>query len=468
MQNTDLLPRKSPEGLGVSSRSILDFIDAVHEHKLELHSFMLLRHGSVAAEGWWAPYGPNLRHMLYSLTKSFASTGIGLAIKEGRLSVDDRVISFFPDDLPAEISENLEAMRVRHLLSMSTGHEEDTTGRMVSSHGPDWVRAFLALPVEREPGTHFVYNSGASYMLSAIISKVTEQRLADYLTPRLFEPLGIENPSWELSPEGLTIGGWGLSIRTEDIAKLGQLYLNRGAWRGQRVLTEEWVSEATSKQVSNGDGGDNDWAQGYGYQFWRCRHGAFRGDGMFGQFCIVMPEKDAVVAITSGVSDMGGVLNLVWEHVLPALGSEPLPEDDAREALAQKMSSLAIPPPVDKASSPAAPQVSGRRISVTGPDGGEWDCTLAFHDDRCSVGIDDSRGHYAFDCGLGRWLVSETELPGKPLGGSGASRIAVSGGWADNDIFQMTIRFIETPHLQTIICHLGGDEPRLELQPLQP
>ena len=133
----------------------------------------------------------------------------------------------------------------------------------------------------------------------------------DYLDKRLFRPLMIQKPDWDLSPEGINTGGWGLRITTEDIAKLGQLYLQKGIWQGERILSEAWVKEATSKQTSNGSNPDNDWDQGYGYQFWRCRNDCYRGDGAFGQFCIVIPEHDAVVAVTSGTSDMGGVIVLM-------------------------------------------------------------------------------------------------------------------------------------------------------------
>lgn len=465
MTGTNSLARKTPEGLGISSRAILDFTNAIEASSLELHSFMLLRHGAVAADGWWAPYGRDLKHQLYSLTKSFTSTGIGLAVQEGQLTVDDPVISFFPDDLPAEISSNLASMKVKHLLSMSTGHDKDTTGDMIASSDTGWVRAFLSLPVEHEPGTHFVYNSGASYVLSAIITKVTGQRLSEYLTPRLLQPLGIDGWSWELSPQGNDIGGWGLSLKTEDIAKFGQLYLNKGVWQDQRILSEEWVSQATSRQVSNGDGGDSDWAQGYGYQFWRCRHGAFRGDGMFGQYCIVMPEQDAVMAITASVRDMQGVLNLVWQHILPAMEKDSLPEDDtARDELAQKLTSLAIQPPGTQAHSPMADQVSGRSLPVTQAGGESWVVTPRFEYNRCSVAIGGRAGRCVLDCGLGQWLVSETHFPGLHPAGSAVVKVAVGGGWSNDSTFEATIRFIETPTAVTIAVHYGSGEPRVEIR----
>ncbi|HET6386465.1 MAG TPA: serine hydrolase domain-containing protein, partial [Armatimonadota bacterium] len=323
------LTRRAPEALGIASSGVLAFLDAAAEHIRELHSFMLLRHGQVAAEGWWTPYGADVPHMLFSLSKSFTSTAAGMAIAEGLLSLDDPVVSFFPEDKPARVSENLAAMRVRHLLSMSTGHAEDTLGALSRTADSNWAALFLDRPVDYTPGTHFVYNSGATYMVSAIVQKLTGQRVIDYLRPRLFEPLGITDPKWEVCPRGINTGGWGLSVKTEDIARFGQLYLQKGIWEGRRLLPESWVDAATSKQVSNGDDPNNDWNQGYGYQFWRCRHGAYRGDGAFGQFCIVMPDQDAMIAITAGVADMGGVLNLVWNHLLPAFQSASLPEDPA-------------------------------------------------------------------------------------------------------------------------------------------
>ena len=181
------------------------------------------------------------------------------------------------------------------------------------------------MDVEREPGSLFVYNTAATYMLSAILQKLTGQTLLDYLTPRLFDPLGIVGATWETCPRGISTGGFGLNIKTEDIAKFGQLYLQQGAWNGQQLLSPEWIDEATRKHIDN-DNVAVEWRQGYGYQFWRCRHNAYRGDGAFGQFCIVLPEKDLVVAITSGTNDMQGVMDGIWEIILPALAGEALPE----------------------------------------------------------------------------------------------------------------------------------------------
>jgi CubicO group peptidase (beta-lactamase class C family) len=196
----------------------------------------------------------------------------------------------------------------------------------------DWIKVFFAQPVEHEPGTFFRYNTGVTYMLSAIVQKATGQKVADYLKPRLFTPLGMEKPAWETSAQGITTGGYGLKVRTRDIAALGQLYLQKGMWNGKRLLSEKWVAAATDRQISNGDNPESDWSQGYGFQFWRCRHNAVRGDGAFGQYCLVMPDQDAVLAITSGLGDMQQVLNLIWANLLPGIRAQALPADDASQA----------------------------------------------------------------------------------------------------------------------------------------
>ncbi len=317
------LPRSTPEAQGVSSAGIREFIETADREVSSMHSFMLVRNGHVVAEAWWAPESADKPHILWSLSKSFTSTAVGLAVAEGKLSVDDLVLKYFPDDAPAEPSANLKAMRIRDLLTMNAGHQDELNWR-ATEH---WAKAFLSHPVPHKPGSHFRYNTPATYMLSAIVQKVTGETLLEYLKPRLFQPLGIADPKWETSPQGISIGGYGLYLRTEDIAKFGQLYLQKGKFNGKQLLPESWVDHATSKQVSNGSDPSNDWDQGYGFQFWRCRHGAYRGDGKDGQFCIVLPDQDAVIAITANTGDMQAELNIVWDNLLLAFSDAPLKED---------------------------------------------------------------------------------------------------------------------------------------------
>jgi CubicO group peptidase (beta-lactamase class C family) len=323
------LPRSTPEAQGISSTAIRDFIEAADAQIHTLHSFMLVRNGHVIAEAWWKPAAADKRHVMWSLSKSFNATAVGLAAAEGKLSLDDPVLKFFPDEAPAEPGENLKAMRVRDLLTMSGGH--DVEPKFVIESGPS-VKDFLAHPVAHAPGTWFRYNTPGSYMLSAIVTKATGQTVLNYLKPRLFDPLGIDDPEWGSTTEGYSFGGYGLFVRTEDVAKFGQLYLQKGQWNGKQILPEKWVEAATSKQMDNSKAPSArtvDWQQGYGYQFWRCQHDCYRGDGRDGQVCLVIPAHKAVVVFTAETGQMQTELDLVWENLLPAFVAEPLAPNPA-------------------------------------------------------------------------------------------------------------------------------------------
>lgn len=346
-QNLDengALPRATPESVGVPSQALVELIQTLDAKFNRMDSLMVLRDGKAIAECWRAPNSPDAPHAMYSLSKSFMSTAIGFAVQEGKLSVDQKVVDIFPDDLPAEPSENLKKMTLADLLSMSCGHETEVslpdlvkaTRALEKQRAPGattWTRAFLAHPTPREPGTHFCYNTPGTYMLSAALQKTVGETTRDYLVPRLFEPLHIETPYWENSPEGVSKGGTGLYLRTEDIAKFGQLYLQRGRWNDKQILSADWVDLATSYKVSNGSNPDSDWAQGYCFQFWRCRKNIYRGDGAYVQFCVVMPDQNVVVAMTSDGNDYQGQLNALYDILLPALKNEALPENP--EALAK-------------------------------------------------------------------------------------------------------------------------------------
>ncbi|HEX8235258.1 MAG TPA: serine hydrolase [Abditibacteriaceae bacterium] len=451
------LLRSTPEAQGIPSCALIAFINAAQSRAMELHSLMLLRHGHVVAHGWWSPYAAQHPHMLYSLSKSFAATAAGLAIAEGHFSLDDPVLSFFPDDAPQSVDENLAKLCVRHLLSMSTGHDEDTTRFLRDDTDGNWVRAFLARPVEHEPGTHFVYNSGATYMVSAIVQKVTGTPILNFLQPRLFEPLGIIGATWESCPREINMGGWGLSLKTEDIARFGQLYLQKGMWDGVRLLPESWVDEATTRQVSNGTHAESDWEQGYGYQFWCCRHNAYRGDGAFGQFCIVMPEQDLVLAITSNVGDMQALLNLVWEHLLPSLSPTALTEDhSAQEQLRHKSAHLAIATPQGQHTSSTASQVSGRTYNFAENGLGLTAISFEFGREEPILTVHDTHGTHHLICGYGEWQHGKTKfllrrvwpviVPQEQW------KVATNGAWTATDTFVVKLCFYETPFSPTLTC----------------
>jgi CubicO group peptidase (beta-lactamase class C family) len=453
-----------PEAVGVPSAALLSFLDAVEEHCGGLHSLMLLRHGQIAAQGWWAPYGPDRAHRLFSLSKSFTATAVGLAIAEGRLTVEDRVLDYFPDEAPARVSRNLEAMQVHHLLSMNTGHAEDTLPRILRRRDGDWARAFLSAPVRHKPGSHFEYNSGASYMLSAIVQRLTGMPIVAYLQPRLFDRLGIAPPEWETCPRGVNAGGWGLYLKTEDIARFGQLYLQKGVWGGERLLPEAWVEQATRFQSDNSHREAPDWRQGYGYHFWLCRHGAYRGDGAFGQYCLVMPEQDAVLAITSGVRDMQAVLDQVWTHLLPAMGPGALPESPgANETLTERLGSLAIAPAQGQARSPLAAEVSGRWIMGEGAPGIR---SIAFElqPEACILRMRDRVGLHTVTCGWGAWREGATTieigLSRIPARSAIERPVAGSAAWTDDRTLEVRLCYNTTPFRPTLTCRFDGDTAR--------
>jgi len=458
-------PRTSPERQGIASAAVLQFVEAVEREIHELHSFMLVRHGCVIAEGWWSPYRREDPHMLFSLSKSFTSTAVGLAVSEGRFSIDDSVLSFFPNEAPAEISDWLAAMQVRHLLTMTSGHEADSWAFMAEETDRAWVKRFFEVPVLHAPGKHFVYDSGATYILSAIVQKTTGMKLVDYLTPRLFEPAGIENARWQESPEGINRGGIGLSITTEGIARFGQLYLQKGVWQGKQLIPEAWITAATAAQVPNGNDAESDWTQGYGYQFWRCRHGAYRGDGVFGQYCIVMPEQDAVLAMTGGmdVFDMQQPLNLVWENLLRAMGDQPLAEASASEQrLREKLGGLMLLPVEGLAASATTPQVSGRMYTVDENALGIEAITLNFSQTGCRVRITSGNVEETIACGYGQWEQGETRLF-KNRWLDDSTLVTTSGGWMTGDSFKMIVRLYQTPFYQTLVFHFALNEMMVEI-----
>lgn len=446
------LPRSAPEAQGMSSEKVLAFVDEADQRLDALHSFMLLRHGQVVAEGWWAPYNRESRHSLFSLSKSFTSTAVGIAIAEGKLRLDDPVVKFFPEDAPAQPSGPLAAMRVSDLLRMSTGQQTEPP----RTADQPWTKTFLAHPVPFKPGTHFLYNTSATYMLSAIVQKATGEKLIDYLEPRLFAPLGIEDPTWETSPQGISTGGYGLSVRTEDIARFGQLYLQRGQWQGKQLVPAEWIAAATSLQTSNGSNPASDWDQGYGYQFWRCRHGVYRGDGAFGQYCIVLPEQDAVIAITAGVRDMQAVLDLAWDKLLPAFEEGALPANEAAaKQLAARLAGLALRPQ-EGAGSPA--KVDTKTFTFAANERGLESIALEPNgpDGAVTLVAKFAGAERRVVCGRGHWHL------GRAAWGTFAEQpLAASGAWTDADTFAAKLCFYETPFIVSLTLDFQGDEVRL-------
>ncbi|MEK4288937.1 serine hydrolase domain-containing protein [Paenibacillus sp. FSL P4-0502] len=305
----------NPENL---TQALSKFYEELERSDLPVNTFMLLRKGEVITEFYRQPYRKNVPQVLFSLSKSFTSIAAGIAWDNGYFELTDKVVSFFPDQLPSSISPNLDKMTIHHLLSMNTGHNNNIYGAIAKQN--DWVRAFLALDVEDEPGSYYNYNTHATYMVSAIIEKTTGENLVDFLMPRLFAPLDIERPEWETCPLGIVAGGMGLSIPTDGIAKFGQMLLNQGVYNSCRIVSEDYLKLALNEQSDNRWGQNKaDWSNGYGYQFFMCRNGCKMGNGAFGQLCFIDPSQEIVIAATSSFTEMKKLqdfLDIIYANLL--------------------------------------------------------------------------------------------------------------------------------------------------------
>ena len=458
------LPRSTPEAEGVSSAGVLSLVAALDDAAGEIHSVMLVRHGKVIAEGWWSPYAAEDIHVLYSVSKSFNATAVGLAVQEGLIDPDALLLSYFPDIAPAAPAAEMQNMRVRDLLTMSTGHESDSIDALRARADGQWARAFLETAVPRPPGTFFLYNSGAAYMLSALVQKVSGMTVQEYLQPTLFAPLGIVGSLWGQSAEGVNLGDGGLSLRTEDLAKFGQLYLQGGSWGGAQVLTPEWVAAATSSQISSGNR-DNNWGYGYGYQFWQSQVG-YRADGSLGQFTFVLPEQDIVLAITSGTMDTNGVMNLVWQNLLPAVQAASLPDDPAGLAsLTQRLASLALPVPAGAMTSARVSDVSGARYVAAQNNQGIQAVVLDFDGERPVLTVEDADGAHAINVGLGEWVRGRTGFKKRinELFDTPEQGIAAIGAWSAEDTFTAKICFNETPYTLNASFKFQADQVLVDM-----
>lgn len=463
------LLRARPDDVGVPADAIHAVLDDVAAADLELHSLMVVRHGHVAAEGWWAPYSPDRIHLLYSLSKSFTSTAVGFAVAEGRFRLEDRVVDLLPEHVPDEVDPAVAQLTVHHLLSMSTGHREDTLERVWRLDPDDQVGAFLRIPPEEPVGSRHAYNNPTTSTLAYLVEEHSGLPLVDYLRPRLFDPLGIGAAHWDTDRNGVALGYTGLYLQTESIAAFGQLLLQDGVWNDLRILPEGWVALATRRHIDNDNDpeGPVDWRQGYGYQYWMARHG-FRGDGAHGQFCVVVPEADLVVATTARVDDMQQVLDVLWQRLLPALDTRS--DDDSGSAsearLTERLAALALPVVEPRHEGPGSPVTfaveeqtadqplpAGTRLTVS-PEGPSYLLALRTFDAELAV-----------PCGRSRW--AETRLTS---GGSGhRSRgtfptepvpVLCRGGWTGPDTFEADLVLIETPHR----IRLRGNGSRLQAQ----
>ncbi len=476
-QNPDKLPRSIPESQGVSSSGIIDFLNAVDTGRQEIHSFMFLRHGKVIAEGWWNPYGPGYKHLLYSASKTFTATAVGLAISENRLKLTDKVVSFFPYSLPDTIGNFMKELTVENLLTMSVGQDPPGMG---AGSDEDWITTFIRDEPVHKPGTVFKYNNMATFMLSAIVQQVANQTLFDYLRPRIFDPLFIRGIDWDKNPQGINLGLMGLRLRTEDMAKFGQLLMENGKWNNKQLIPESWIKEATSFKIESNDPSNkmpkdrNDWAQGYCYQMWRGRNNSVRLDGMAGQFVILFPDKDAIVILTANARNTQEELNLVHNYLIPAIKSgKAIPSDPGSyNELQKKQSALLLRPQISKASgTETEKKISGKEFILQDNDYQIQSVYFSFNNNECSFALKRNNAISVIKAGSGVWKITNSKMasllapprnvPSKSIDANYAVlqpslKVGASYCWTDSETLEITARYVEESlGTQVIVCRFS-------------
>lgn len=449
------LPRTSLASLGLSAAAVDAMLSAFEDAGLELHSLMLARDGRVAADGWWSPYRPDRVHMLHSVTKALTATGVGLAVGEGLFGLDDRVASFFPDHLPADASDALRSMRVRDLLTQTTGHDRGTSGSVWRGIETSWIAEFFKIPVVHAPGAHFQYTSASSFMLSAIVTRCTGQSLHDYLSPRLFAPLGMTSVRWDVGPEGINPGGNGVSATSEDLLKLAVLHAADGVWQGRRILPEGWVAEAGRAAPG----------RPYGHHWWALPGvPGMLAFGAFGQYAFVLPEQNFALVTTAAIPGSisrpdVGIPPIVWAH-LPRILAGADADSAAADRLAARLRHLSLPP-VD-----GAPDVAVARLvdkvqyraepNVDGVDS----IAVSFTGDRCRLEIAMHGGVHVIEAGLdGHRIEADTSLPGAALHhGYEPARLLASAAaaWTSADTLTIACQYVETAFRDTLRLRFGG------------
>lgn len=452
-----------PEEVGVEPKSIVNFIENIREKRVNLHSFVLLRRGKVAAEGYYQPFNKTALHQIFSVSKSITSAAAGIAIGEGLLTLEDRVVDFFPEKVAGEVHPYTARMKVKHLLSMQTVHRKST-----NKDTDDWVASFLNTPPSHPPGTVFAYDTTGTHTLCAILQKVTGTTVHEYLDERLFQKIGIGPIDWEMCPMGINMGGGGIFCSTEDMARFGQLYLQNGVWNGKQVLPDGWVQQSTSRIVDNSNTNFQlDGRQGYGYQFWRARHDSYCAFGAGGQLILVIPEKEVVFVTTAntmqGRDEHQLILDSFWDTIYRELKIEPIKHDDNSYALMQqKLQNLKLSlPPAGKEEftcrdSVPISQMSQLRYVMEDNKLGIASCMFKFGE-KTSLTLYSQRKETRLPFKIDAWITAAD-----PFFGMEAACGAV---WADRATCIIKLELLEYKQMFILTCCFRDDTLLLQIKP---
>lgn len=444
------LVRSAPSAKGIDAAQIAAFLDDVEGAGLDLHDLMIWRDGSVVAEGWHWPYRADRLRMTHSMTKSVTACAIGLLIDEGRLSLADRVATFFPEE-DIEAGTRQARMTIEDLLTMRSGHASEVSGSIWRGIGTSWVREFFRIPVVFEPGTKHVYSSAASYMLSAIVSRVTGETIEAYLKPRLFDPLGMRDVRWDIGPDGVNPGGNGISMRTEDGLKFGILHAQKGVWEGKQLLPPSWVEAATRAHG----------VPDYGYH-WVIGDGYYAALGVFVQMILIFPDANAVIALNGAMEESRVLLPHLRKHFPAAFRQAG--SDQADAALAQRLAMWPAEPHLVSLAPGDAARLAGR-WSVNENGLGISEFRMAFDEQRVHVMFVDAEGEYGVVAGHECWTETVTDLRGASLHHgyrlAGAPTIA-GGHWIAPNEYELVVHFVETAFRDTFRFRLARGELAIE------
>ncbi len=465
-------------------RPIRDLLHRLADRDMRLHSLLVHHAGRKVLDLWQWPHDPELKHHTHSATKSFTGTAVGFAEAEGLLSLEDPVAGFFDGRLPGRPSENFHRMRVRDLLTMRTGHGRGLSGATTRLLPTGWVEEFLHEPVVEPPGHQFTYSSTTSHVLSAIVQRVAGEPVDTYLRPRLFEPLGITDYTWERDPEGVSSGGNGLSLRPRDLLAFGVLYLQDGVWEGRRVLPVGWPGKASALHVERAVGGEWNGREflppapdavadsGYGYQFWTTEDRVYSASGIFGQECMVFPGHDGVVVVTGAMGgnsyhDLPDMLRNAFRASFAGPGPDPAAEAEAADEVERLVLRARAPERTD-----ATPRRVGFRAvyDVASGEQGLTSLAVEVRADSVLVVVEDERGRHPIEHGLGSWVLQRTGVSVWRLHHSyqdTAARVLASAEWADGDggapdVLRLTWHFLETPFIDRVTLRFGADALTIE------
>jgi CubicO group peptidase (beta-lactamase class C family) len=451
----DGLARARPAAVGIDARVLEVFLARLAADEIDWHSFLLHRRGHIACELYRWPYAADRPRLMHSVAKSFTACAIGLALAERRFALTDKVVDFFPGYLPDSPGENLAAMTVEDLLTMRTGHARETSGTRWRGLQSSWIREFFKIPVIHRPGTVYQYTSAASYMLSAIVTEVTGLTLHEYLRPRLFEPLGIQGEMWDLGPDGINPGGNGLKCKSVDVLKLGVLHAQRGLWNGRRLLTEEWVADATRAHT----------ARGYGYHWASGVDHTFCAMGVFGQLLVVFPDQEASMVLTAAVNSAQACTRYLLPVIhgyFPRAFTDELHDTRAAEDRLHELARLASLPVSLTSSEPPAPGCNGvHEYRFEGNPLGVASLRLSLSNDRCALHLTDADGEHVIETGIGRWIEGDTDMPGRELHHGydmRPARVVAGARWLDAETLEMSWIFVESAFRDTVVLRFSGSD----------